>query len=50
MCIERGVKIALGSDAHNLLEVGDFYPHLELLRSAAHRHDVADLVFHGPWA
>ncbi len=31
MCIESGVKLSLGSDAHNLYEVGEFYPHLALL-------------------
>jgi histidinol phosphatase-like PHP family hydrolase len=30
-CIERGVPIALGSDAHQLREVADLTPHLELL-------------------
>jgi histidinol phosphatase-like PHP family hydrolase len=49
MCVEEGVKIALGSDAHNLLEVGEFHPHLELLRRAAGRSDVADLLFTRPW-
>lgn len=31
-CIESGVKMAFGSDAHNLCEIGEFYPHLELMR------------------
>ncbi len=34
LCLERGVRIALGSDAHALHEVGEFGPHLELLRQA----------------
>lgn len=31
-CIKSGVKMAFGSDAHNLCEIGEFYPHLELMR------------------
>lgn len=37
MCLESGVKIALGSDAHNLYEVGDFALHLDVLRRAGWR-------------
>ncbi|MBN1348501.1 metallophosphoesterase [candidate division KSB1 bacterium] len=33
-CISRGVKIALGSDSHDLKEVGEFYPHLKVLERA----------------
>jgi len=32
LCIESGVKLALGSDAHGLWQVGEFAPHLRLLR------------------
>jgi histidinol phosphatase-like PHP family hydrolase/calcineurin-like phosphoesterase family protein len=32
MCLEEGVKIALGSDSHNLYEVGEFFPHLDFLK------------------
>ena len=32
MCMEMGVKISLGSDAHSLVEVGALLPHIELLR------------------
>lgn len=32
MCVELGVPLTFGSDAHNLYEVGEFYPHLSLLR------------------
>ena len=31
LCIEQGVKIVFGSDSHNLCEIGDFYPHLQLI-------------------
>ena len=33
ICLEEGVKISLGSDAHNVLEVGEFKPHLDLLKT-----------------
>ncbi len=33
-CLEEGVPIALGSDAHALYEVGEFAPHLNVLRQA----------------
>jgi len=32
-CAEAGARIVLGSDAHNLREVGDLHPHLRILRS-----------------
>ena len=32
LCIRNGVKVSLGSDSHNLYEVGFFQPHLALLR------------------
>jgi len=32
ICLENGIKIAFGSDAHNLYEIGEFYPHLRFLR------------------
>jgi histidinol phosphatase-like PHP family hydrolase len=31
LCIERGVRLTLGSDSHNLHEIGEFTPHLALL-------------------
>ena len=31
ICAEKGVKIALGSDSHNLYEIGEFYAHFELM-------------------
>ncbi len=43
-CVRRGVKIAFGSDAHLSWESGLFQPHLDLLRAAAGREDVADLL------
>jgi len=32
LCLDRGVRLSVGSDAHALAEVGDLRPHLELLR------------------
>jgi histidinol phosphatase-like PHP family hydrolase len=34
ICVEQGVKLALGSDTHDLCEAGEFYPHLNLMRRA----------------
>lgn len=31
LCLKKGVKLALGSDSHNLYEVGFFLPHFRLL-------------------
>ncbi len=31
ICLEKGVKISLGSDSHNLCSIGEFYPHLRFL-------------------
>jgi histidinol phosphatase-like PHP family hydrolase len=45
-CLERGVKIAFGSDAHAMHEVGAFGPHLALLRRLAGTDDVADLLLY----
>ena len=36
-CLARGVKIALGTDAHALWEVGELAPHLAVLREAGVR-------------
>jgi histidinol phosphatase-like PHP family hydrolase len=33
-CAERGVRIALGSDSHELAEVGEFLPHVRVLEAA----------------
>jgi histidinol phosphatase-like PHP family hydrolase/UDP-2,3-diacylglucosamine pyrophosphatase LpxH len=33
-CVEKGVKLALASDAHDLAEVGEFWPHVNVLRQA----------------
>ncbi len=33
-CAEKGVKIALASDTHDLAEAGEFWPHVNILRQA----------------
>ena len=33
-CLARGVKLACGTDSHDLAEVGEFWPHLNVLRQA----------------
>lgn len=33
LCLNKGLKLALGSDSHNLYEVGEFAPHLEFLNT-----------------
>jgi histidinol phosphatase-like PHP family hydrolase/predicted MPP superfamily phosphohydrolase len=37
MCLQRGVRITFGSDAHGLWEVGALWPHVELLEAACVR-------------
>lgn len=45
-CVALGVPIALGSDAHRLGEVGNFGPHLDVLRQACGSDDPAILQKH----
>ncbi len=41
MCLENGVKLATGSDSHNLYELGEFYAQIKLLeRIGASRSDL----------
>ena len=44
LCLENGVRLTLGSDAHNLYEVGEFEPHLRLLKDCGADGDSADLL------
>ena len=44
-CMQRGVKIALGSDAHSLWEVGSFHGHLEVLRAAGATGNLDEVLF-----
>ena len=45
ICVERGVKIAFGSDAHALHEVASFTAYLDLLRRATGQRDVAEFLY-----
>jgi len=44
LCIEAGVPLTFGSDAHNLYEIGEFFPHLRLLDEAGFDGDPADVL------
>lgn len=44
LCIDRGVPLAFGSDAHNLYEVGEFFPHLALLRQAGYDGPLGEIM------
>lgn len=44
LCLDAGVTLSLGSDAHNLYEVGELWPHLCLLEDLGVRGDVKDVL------
>jgi histidinol phosphatase-like PHP family hydrolase/predicted phosphodiesterase len=44
LCLEAGVKLTLGSDAHNLYEIGEFTPHLALLRQCGVTNDLHEFL------
>jgi len=46
ICLEEGVPIALGSDSHALYEVGEFAPHIELLRKLGVDGNLKDVLFY----
>jgi len=48
MCLEENVKFAFGSDAHNLYEVGEFYPNLQLLQEAGYTGSLEDILYPFP--
>jgi histidinol phosphatase-like PHP family hydrolase len=45
-CISAGVKIAFGSDSHELREVGNLGANLDIVQRLAGRMDVADLLYY----
>jgi len=45
LCVDNGVKIAFGSDSHNLYEVGEFQPHLALMRRIGFDGDLGDIMW-----
>ena len=44
MCIEAGVKLTFGGDAHHLREIGEFWPHLNLLRDIGFDGELKDIL------
>jgi histidinol phosphatase-like PHP family hydrolase len=44
LCLRCGVRLCLGSDAHNLYEVGEFYQHLALLRACGVDGDLSEVL------
>lgn len=44
ICLEKGVKFSLGSDSHNLAEIGDFAYHLDLLKKAGFNGDIQNIL------
>jgi len=44
-CLDEGVKIAFGTDSHSLWEVGELWPHLNVLRQAGCSNGVATVLF-----
>ena len=47
ICVEKKVKLCFGSDSHNLYEVGEFYPHIGLMKQIAADSDINRLLLHG---
>ena len=46
MCVENGVKISLGSDAHSLFEVCDLAEHFRMLRSICGGEDLQKVIYY----
>ena len=44
LCIANCVKLTLGSDAHNLYEIGDFALHLDFLRQCGVDTNLRDVL------
>lgn len=49
MCLDEGVKIAFGSDSHSPEEVGEFFPHLQLLHGAGAPEDLSAILYRRMW-
>lgn len=45
LCIEMGVKLSFGSDAHNQYEIGEFAPHVQLVREAGYDGELGEILF-----
>ncbi len=48
ICLDLGVQLAFGSDAHEIWEVGEFAPHLRLLEECGFDGDVRDILWTPP--
>jgi len=44
LCLEAGVKIAFGSDAHNMREPAELWPHVQLIRQIGFDGDLGDIL------
>jgi histidinol phosphatase-like PHP family hydrolase len=44
ICLNQGVRFSLGSDAHQMAEIGDFAYHLALLEEAGFDGDLTDIL------
>jgi len=44
ICLAQGVKISLGSDCHNLCQVGELNPHLDFLADCGFNGDLKDIL------
>ncbi|MBN1674571.1 MAG: metallophosphoesterase [Kiritimatiellae bacterium] len=44
LCLDAGVKVVLGSDSHNLAEIGEFAEHLALLRQCGFDGELKDIL------
>ena len=44
ICLDMGVKFTFASDAHNLLELGDFAYHIDVLKKAGFDGDLRDIL------
>ena len=50
-CLSRGVKIALGTDSHDLAEVGELSPHVKALQQAGVRDgNLASVLYRPDWS
>ncbi len=45
LCLRKGVKLSLGSDSHNLYEVGFFLPHFRFLRELGVAGKLDEVIF-----
>jgi len=44
ICLDMGVPISLGSDSHNLCDIGEFWPHLRLLEELGAGSDLEKVL------